>query len=141
MDPKHIKICQDSWSKILKHKDDTILIFYLRMFELGGEDVKTLFKTSDMKQQAKRLTAMLSMAVYMLNSPDILISKLEDLGESHMKEHKVKEEHYVYAGQALIYFFEQVLKEEFTEEVKEAWLAVWGVILKCMTKCYHSDEK
>lgn len=137
MDPKHIKLCQESWSKILALKDDSIIIFYERMFELGGSDVKDLFKTSDMKLQAKRLLAMLSMAVFMLNSPDLLIAKLEDLGESHFKTHKVKEEHYVYAGQALIYFFETVLGKDFTEEVKEAWLAVWGVILKCMTKCYH----
>jgi hemoglobin-like flavoprotein len=65
--------------------------------------------------------------------------KLEELGSSHLKDHGVKKEHYVFAGQALLYLFEQVLGDDFTPEVKTAWLQVWGIMEACMTKCY--DEK
>jgi hypothetical protein len=63
MDPKNVKICQMTWSKMLAAKDDTILIFYERMFFLSS-DIRGLFKVSDMHVQGKRLLAMLTMAVY-----------------------------------------------------------------------------
>lgn len=132
MNKEQVEMIQSSWKVVLSYpKGSPIDIFYTKLFEVGGEEIKTLFKSSDMKVQGKRLVDMLSMAVYMVNDLGNLKPKLEELGKRHVK-YGVKKDHYQYVGTALLYLLELALEDKWTKEMKETWLIVWGFVSNSM---------
>jgi len=71
-------------------------------------------------------------AVGMLG-PDLapLADILKKLGKRH-EGYGVLEAHYAVVGQALIETLAAALQDAFTDEVKAAWVDVWGVISGAM---------
>jgi hemoglobin-like flavoprotein len=109
--------------------------------KVGGEEIKGLFKSSDLKVQGKRLVDMLTMSVFMLNDLTHLKPKLEDLALRHIN-YGVKKEHYQYVATALIATLELCLGDDWKndKELQETWLAVWGFISASMTTIAYLDK-
>lgn len=132
MNKDQVEMIQSSWKQVLSYsKANPIEVFYTKLFEVGGEEIKGLFKSSDMKVQGKRLLDMLTMAVYMVGDLGNLKPKLEDLGKRHVK-YGVKKEHYQFVGAALLYVLELALEEKWTKEMKDNWLIVWNFVSSSM---------
>jgi len=66
-----------------------------------------------------------------LDDPFKLIPVIQTLGERH-KSYGVKEEDYDTVAAALLWTLEQGLGADFTPEVKEAWVAVYGLVAGIM---------
>lgn len=93
-------------------------LFYERLFA-DNPNFRPLFK-NDMRIQGVKLMAMLAMVVYNLPEPGKLLPVIRDLAIRHV-EYGVKSADYDAVREALLWTLEQVLGEEFTPSVREAW--------------------
>jgi hemoglobin-like flavoprotein len=129
MTPKQVELVQGSWKKVLPIADTAAAIFYKKLFELDPA-LKALFK-GDMKEQGRKLMAMISVAVTGLTRLDTIVPAVQDLGRRHVG-YGVKDKHYDTVATALVYTLEKGLSDAFTPEVKEAWVTTYGVLSKTM---------
>jgi hemoglobin-like flavoprotein len=84
-----------------------------------------------MKEQGRKLMAMIRAAVAGLDNIDALVPVVQDLGRRHVK-YGVIDAHYDTVGSALLWTLEKGLAGFFTPPVKEAWTAVYGVLATTM---------
>lgn len=135
MTPKQVTLVQESWVKISPIATQAAEIFYQRLFELDPQ-LKSLFK-GDIGEQGNKLMLMLGSAIKLLNNQKKLLPILEQLGIRHLK-YNVKAKHYDTVGKALISTLEAGLGDEFNNDLKRAWLAVYKVLSATMIKA--ADE-
>jgi len=129
MTPEDIKLIQDSWAKVKPISETAAELFYGKLFELDPA-VKSLFK-GDMKEQGRKLMAILNVAVNALNNVESIVPTLQKMGKDHVA-YGVKNEDYDTVGEALIWTLGAGLKEDFTEDTKAAWIAVYTLVADTM---------
>lgn len=125
MTPEQKQLVKDSWAKVLPIQETAAELFYGRLFEVYPE-VRPLFK-GDMKEQGRKLMAMLNTAVSGLDNLEALIGPLKQSGMAH-KGYGVKAGDYDKVGAAFLWTLEKGLGEAFTPEVKEAWTVTYGTV-------------
>jgi hemoglobin-like flavoprotein len=76
---------------------------------------------------------MIGLAVRGLDNLNQLIPAVEDLGRRH-GNYGVRDEHYKTVGGALLWTLERGLGEHFTQDVREAWIAVYEVLALTMQR-------
>jgi hemoglobin-like flavoprotein len=74
---------------------------------------------------------MVTAAVRGLDRLDALLPVVRELGSRH-GAYGVRDEHYGTVATALLWTLEQGLGEEFTPEVKSAWIKTYGVLSQTM---------
>ena len=129
MTPKQVELVQGSWKKVLPIADTAAGIFYQKLFDLDPA-LKALFK-GDMKEQGRKLMAMISGAVAGLTRLEGIVPAVQDLGRRHVG-YGVQDKHYDTVATALVFTLEKGLGDAFTPEVKEAWVTTYGVLSKTM---------
>ena len=129
MTPQQIELVKSSWAKVLPISEQAAELFYGRLFELDPA-LKSLFK-GDMKEQGRKLMAILNTAVNSLDKLGEIVPAVQDMGRRHV-EYGVKDEHYDTVGEALIWTLGQGLGEAFTEDVKSAWLDTYTIVATTM---------
>lgn len=129
MTPEQKQLVKDSWAKVVPISETAAELFYGRLFDEYPE-VKPYFK-GDMKEQGRKLMAMLNTAVNGLDNIESLIEPLKKMGAGH-KEYGVKAEDYDKVGAALLWTLGQGLGEAFTDDVKEAWTVTYGTVASVM---------
>jgi hemoglobin-like flavoprotein len=122
-------LVQASFTKVQPIAVVAAELFYGRLFELDP-NLKPLFR-GDMTEQGHKLMTMLGVAVANLTKPEIVMPALVKLGQNHAS-YGVTEAHYETVGNALLWTLEKGLGDEFTNEVKEAWVAVYTVVADTM---------
>ena len=129
LDANRIRLVQSSWSKVLPNSEKAAVLFYGRLFEIDPS-TKVLFK-GDMKEQGRKLMAMITAAVNGLNDLDRLVPVMQDLGRRH-GGYGVQDKHYGSVASALLWTLEQGLGEAFTPEVKNAWTETYMLLASVM---------
>ncbi len=129
MTNSEILLVQDSFQKVVPIADKAAEIFYGKLFE-KDPSLKPLFK-GDMKEQGEKLMSMIATAVNGLNNLDAIVPAVQDLGKKHRGYH-VPKESYDTVGAALIETLEVGLGDDFTIEVKNAWIKVYRVLSSTM---------
>jgi len=129
MTPHQKHLVQTTFAKVAPIADEAAALFYGRLFELDPS-LRPLFKT-DLKEQGKKLMRMIGMAVNGLDRLDELVPVVRQLGTRHLG-YGVRDEHYDTVATALVWTLEQGLGRDFTPEVKDAWVAVYGVLASTM---------
>jgi hemoglobin-like flavoprotein len=135
MTPRQIELVQASWKKVTPIADTAAELFYGKLFHLDPA-LKPLFK-ADLKSQGRKLMAMISTAVNGLARLESIVPAVQDLGRRHVK-YGVQDKHYDTVAVALVWTLGQGLGESFTPEVKEAWIAAYGVLAKTMKDAVHA---
>eukprot|EP00429_Kryptoperidinium_foliaceum_P010424 CAMPEP_0176002098 /NCGR_PEP_ID=MMETSP0120_2-20121206/470_1 /TAXON_ID=160619 /ORGANISM="Kryptoperidinium foliaceum, Strain CCMP 1326" /LENGTH=159 /DNA_ID=CAMNT_0017334673 /DNA_START=96 /DNA_END=575 /DNA_ORIENTATION=+ len=133
----------DSWEEIRRlpqYEEKTGVSLFKKLFELEPES-KAIFgfsKTADVERElskaprfikhAKYFIQMIDKALGMLG-PDIelLTEILLDLGAKHVG-YGVKPEYFPSMGRALIHAVKEQLGDRFTDEMKDAWVEVYGAL-------------
>jgi len=129
MTPEQIILVKSSWEKVTPIADKAAVLFYGKLFGLDPS-LKPLFK-GDMDEQGKKLMKMISTAVNSLERLDDVVPAVQQLGVRHIG-YGVKDEHYDTVGTALLWTLEAGLKDDFTDETKEAWATVYGILSETM---------
>ena len=129
MTPEKIELVKASWAKVAPISEQAAELFYGKLFELNPE-FKSLFK-SDMKEQGRKLMAMLNTAVNSLDKLETIVPAVQDMGRRHVT-YGVKEEDNDIVGEALLWTLEQGLGEGFSVEVKQAWTDTYTLVATTM---------
>lgn len=126
MTPEQVRVVQATFAKIIPIAQTAADMFYQRLFETAPH-LQPLFRKTNMRTQGNKLIEMIGTAVAGLNDLEALKPSIKQLGARHAS-YGVKPEDYQRVGAALLWTLEQGLGSEFTDEVKEAWAAVYKVI-------------
>ncbi len=129
MTPQQIDLVQASWKQVVPVAETAAQMFYGRLFFLDPS-LRALF-LGDMREQGRKVMAMLSYTVNGLMRLEVLLPAIRALGRRHAT-YGVCPEHYYTVGAALLWTLEQGLGAAFTPAVREAWVAAYGVLANTM---------
>ena len=129
MTNEEIELVKSSWAKLGPISDVAAELFYGRLFEIDPT-LKSMF-SDDMEEQGKKLMMMINTAVLGLDSLEQIVPAVKAMGGRHAG-YGVANAHYDTVGEALIWTLGQGLGEDFTEEVKNAWLTTYSVLSETM---------
>lgn len=102
--------------------------FYDKLFQLDP-DTEALFKGS-MFAQYEKLLDMLMLVSHSLDNLDKLVVTIEELGSAHAG-FDVKEHHYTYVGEALLFALEHSVTD-WTRDDRAAWALLYGYLADLM---------
>lgn len=136
--PQQKELVKKTWVMVVPIADTAAELFYGRLFELEP-DYKAMFK-NDMKEQGKKLMKTINIAVEALDDLEPLIPTLKQMGADHAG-YGVKDRDYNVVGAALLWTLEKGLDDAFTDEVKNAWGAVYEVLATVMKEGAAEAEK
>lgn len=129
MDPKKIRLVQETWGAVEPISEQAALMFYGQLFSLDP-GLRELFP-KEMAQQRVKLMGMIGVAVKGLSRPETILPVIQESGRRHVG-YKVEESQYDTVGQALLWTLQQGLGEAFTPEVADAWAEVYGFLAETM---------
>src|SRR5678816_4513164 len=129
MTPRQIALVNESWNSVQSLSDAAAQLFYARLFALDPS-LRPMFR-GELREQGRKLIAMISVAVNGLSRIETLVPVIEALGRRHAG-YGVTDEHYVTVAEALLWTLQQALGERFTDEVREAWTAAYGLLAETM---------
>jgi hemoglobin-like flavoprotein len=129
MKPEQITLIKSSWEKVKPIADTAAELFYGKLFELDPR-LKPLFK-GDMKEQGRKLMAMITTAVNSLDNLASIVPAVEDMGKRHVK-YGVKDKDYDTVGTALIWTLQTGLGDAFTPPLKDAWVTTYTILATTM---------
>jgi hemoglobin-like flavoprotein len=133
--PRQVSLVQGSFAQVVPMAPQAAELFYARLFELAPQ-VQPLF-TGDMKEQGRKLMAMLATVVNGLNRLDTLVPAAQQLARRHVG-YGALPEHYPVVGAALLDTLAKGLGDEFTPEVRDAWATAYGVLSGVMIEAQAS---
>ena len=136
MTPRQIALVQGSWKDVLAVSETAAQLFYLRLFDLDPS-LRPMFR-GELREQGRKLIAMMSVAVNGLARLETLLPVIEALGRRHAG-YGVKDEHYATVAAALLWALEQGLGGRFTPDVKDAWTAAYGVLAFTMQSAARQE--
>lgn len=127
---KQIQLVKKSWS-LLINVDPVLLgdVFYRKLF-IDDPSVKSMFHT-ERSEQAKKLVDMLSMIVLRLHKLDTIEAEIIAMAKRHVG-YGTTAKHYDEVGAALLWTLQQALRDEWNEELEEAWKTCYGHLAKLM---------
>lgn len=125
------QLVQSSFREVSPVADEVSVKFYDQLFRLAPS-VRSLFP-DDLTEQRRKLMYTLTLVVANLKNLDEVVPTIEALGRRHVG-YGAAPAHYEIVGQALLSALAQGLGPSFTDEVKQAWIAAYGVIQATMLK-------
>jgi hemoglobin-like flavoprotein len=128
----NVELLEQSFEHIKPRANEFVASFYENLFAAHPE-VKPMFAETNMAEQRKHLLAALVLVVQNLRRPEVLEEALKTLGIKHVNFGTMPK-HYPAVGEALLTTFEQYLQQDWTPEVKQAWIDAYGVITQEMLK-------
>lgn len=129
MTPDQVALVRTSFEKVRPISEDAARLFYARLLEIAPE-VRPLFK-GDMAEQGRKLMGTLAVVVNGLDDLATLWPAVEELGRRHAT-YGVTDDHYRPVGAALIWTLEQGLGQDFTAEVRTAWIEAYLALADIM---------
>ncbi len=136
MTPQQISLVTSTWAKVKPISETAAELFYGKLFELDP-GLKSMF-ASDMKEQGRKLMAMINTAVNGLNNLDAIVPAVQQLGKRHVG-YGVTDEHYDTVAAALLWTLEKGLGDAFTPEVKKAWTDTYVLLATTMKEAAASE--
>ena len=131
MTSHQINLVKNSWVLVAQIDKETVgSLFYNRLFEIAPE-VKPMFSRTTMPEQSKKLLTMLSYIINKLDKLDDIIDEVKKLAQRHV-HYGVKDEHYIAVGSALLYTLEAGLGNNWTSDLKLAWISCYVLLSGAM---------
>jgi hemoglobin-like flavoprotein len=128
---EEISLVQNTWAKVVPIKETAAELFYGKLFELDPA-LQPLFK-GDIKEQGRKLMAMIDVAVNGLTQLGQLVPAVQALGRRHAG-YGVKDAHYGTVATALLWTLEKGLGPAFTPEVRGVWVKTYSTLSTVMQK-------
>jgi hemoglobin-like flavoprotein len=116
------ELVQATFARLAVMPEVTGALFYERLFD-SNPDFRPLFK-NNMRIQGIKLMTTLAMVVYNLPEPNQISPAIRDLAVRHV-EYGVKLADYDALREALVWTLEQVLGEDLTPAIREAWMVCY----------------
>lgn len=136
--PEHAILLARSFEQVRPVCVEAAALFYDKLFEIDP-GTRALFK-SDLTLQGAKLIAVLERVIRWIRWPGLFHAQLRGLGVRHAA-YGVKAEHYASVGTALVWTLEQALGDEFTPQVKDAWVSAYTLICEAMMETPHDGPR
>ena len=136
MNDSDISLVQGSFAKVAPIKETAADIFYTDLFDTAPH-VKAYFGDADIKEQGAKLMLTLGVVVNGLRDLDKIVPVAQQLAERHVG-YGVQPEDYDSVGASLIRTLEKGLGDDFTAEVKDAWLSAYTTLSGVMKDAAYS---
>ncbi|RYY89797.1 MAG: hemin receptor [Chitinophagaceae bacterium] len=138
MNTRQIELVKESWLSVAAIDPVTVGgLFYNRLFELDPQ-LRPMFR-APIPEQSKKLLTMLHYVIKKLDTLDEIIDEVRKLAQRHV-HYGTKPEHYNVVGSALIWTLEQGLGDAWTDELQEAWIAVYTVLAGAMIEASNYSK-
>ena len=136
----NVELLEQSFEQVKPNADAFVASFYDTLFS-DYPAAKPLFAHTNMANQKKMLLNSLVFTVENLRQPESLATVLKGLGSRHV-QYGALPEHYPLVGMTLLKTFEVYLGEQWTPEVKQAWVDAYAAITALMLEGadYTIDE-
>lgn len=132
------KIVQTTFGQVLD-ANQLAARFYERLFAIDTT-TKSLFK-GDMTEQRMKLMQTIAVVVGSLDDLSAIVPAVESLGKRHV-QYGVTVDHWNSVGAALLWALGDAFGEAFTDEVREAWAAAYGLIAQtAITAAYPQQTQ
>jgi hemoglobin-like flavoprotein len=131
MDARNIELLALSFARVSANKDEAATIFYARLFTTAPH-LRAMFK-NDLEAQKAKLMSSLAQIVDFYRVGVDPTSYLTRLGRGH-KSYGAQRSHFDTVGDALIFTLAQVLGEDFTPEIRAAWIEAYGEVASVMIR-------
>jgi len=132
MRPESINLVQETWQQVAPIADKAAGLFYDRLFTIDPT-IRSLFRSTDMQEQRRKLLQVLGVAVHSLSRLEALIPTVEELGRRHAG-YGVTDSHYGSVGAALLWTLERGLGPAWTAETAAAWREAYGLLAGVMRR-------
>lgn len=129
MNSEQIYLVKKSFEKIAPISEQAAALFYAKLFDLAPK-LQSLFK-GDVREQGRKLMQVISYAVENLDRIDEVLPQVRALGARHAG-YGVEDRDYDSVGTSLLWTLEKALSLDFTEQTKEAWAALYGLLAETM---------
>ncbi len=129
------RLLTESFARLVPASEEAAVLFYKRLWEIAPE-TKVLFKTDDVAEQGMKIMQMLGVTIRSLNDASTVTPLLHELGKRHI-DYGVTREQYALVGDALLWMIEQCLREDFTPEVRAAWIAGYDLMTSMAISAYE----
>jgi nitric oxide dioxygenase len=137
MDARNIELLALSFARVSANKDEAATIFYARIFTTAPH-LRAMFK-SDLEVQKAKLMSSLAQIVDFYRVGRDPKGYLTRLGRGH-KSYGAQRAHFDTVGDALIFTLAQVLGEDFTPEIRAAWIEAYAEVASVMVRGGEARE-
>ena len=122
-----------SFARVSANKDDAANLFYARLFTTAPQ-LRSLFH-GDREEQKQKLVASLAQIVdfYRVGTDPERYLGREQPGSG------VQQAHFHAVGDALIFTLAQILGEDFTPEIRSAWITAYSEVSSSMLRGMNSQ--
>lgn len=131
MDARTIDLLAMSFARVSANKHDAATIFYARLFTTAPQ-LRAMFH-GDLEEQKQKLIVSLAQIVdfYRVGvDPERYLGRL---GREH-RGNGVQKSHFEAVGDALIFTLAQILRDDFTSEIRSAWIAAYTEVSSSMLR-------
>ena len=136
MDSHQVTMVQESFEKVAPLGIKVAELFYAELFAIDPS-LREMFQ-DDMQEQHKKLLHVLAMVVRSLHAPEKIIGPAEKLAVKHL-DYGVQPEHYTFVGNALLRTLKKGLGENFTPELRAAWVEAFRTLANVMKNAAYGD--
>jgi hemoglobin-like flavoprotein len=126
----NVELLESSFSQIKKQEAEFTTYFYNNLF-IDYPEVKPLFSSTHMDEQAKKLFKSLILVVENLHRADVLSNALKGLGTRHI-QYGVLPQHYPMVGSTLLKTFSICLDDAWTPTTEQAWSEAYAAVTQLM---------
>jgi nitric oxide dioxygenase len=137
MDSRQVALVQRSFEKVAPLGVKVTEIFYAELFAIDPS-LRKMFK-GDMREQHKKLLAALAMIVRSLHAPEKILGPAKTLAIRHL-DYGVTPIHYTYVGNALLRTLKKGLGDEFTPELRAAWVEAFRTLAGVMKEAAYGKS-
>jgi hemoglobin-like flavoprotein len=137
MNPHDVSLVQQSFKKVAAMGEPVAELFYAELFAIDPS-LRQMFK-ADLAGQRKKLLSALAMIVSSLHAPAKIMEPARALAVKHVS-YGVMPVHYTYVGNALLRTLKKGLGEDFTPELRDAWVEAFRVLASIMKEAAYPNK-
>jgi hemoglobin-like flavoprotein len=131
MTPEQIRLVISSIEELRPRADAVARRFYEELFTLAP-DARELFP-EDMTLQRAKLFNELDEIAHAIPTLDAFVERAQQLGSEHV-DFGVQRRHYTAFGQVLVSVLGEMLGDEFTTEMEQAWRVAYSLVADSMQR-------
>jgi len=121
-----VKLLRDSFNAVAPRADELAATFYRILFDRYPV-VRPLFRTTDLKEQQRKLVQALAMVVGNLERPAKLKEVLGELGARHVS-YGAQPEYYDAVGECLLAALAEIAGPIWSTKLERAWADAYGAV-------------
>lgn len=137
MNREDVALVQESFKSVAALGERAAELFYAELFAIDPS-LRQMFG-EDMRKQHKKLLAALAMIVRSLHAPEQIVGAARMLAVKHL-DYGVEPIHYTYVGNALLRTLKKGLGNQFTPQVRDAWVEAFRMLAGVMKAAAYGPE-